>query len=402
MADISEENLDNIYETIKDLKAKKRGQHMDNIIESTEKNYGWTEETTRVVINKMEGMNLLKTILYNNKLVYRIIEASICLDDDRLSETSKDTEIEINEVTSDSVDIKTMINELEDLREFKLFACKRLSNLQEQIDAMNFKFQSNNKNLARDIPDEHYREMLDGKEAMIKVLSEDIYFLREENTKLISMICDKHCSMTEKTSQKIANELESNSYGGTTKQKLIIEKRLDSKCVNSSRNNLPSMKSNKTLINSQSSTPINKNTEVTNTTRNRNKSSNQISNTTNNQISNTTNNQKAERKMIVVLGDSIVKNLTDKGLSKSHDVKVKANPGCNTEDIIDFINPIIRRKPDLIIIHSGTNDLTNEINTMNKVKKIVKIFKDLPSKNSIKLGFSGIIHRKDRDVKKEI
>ena len=54
-------------------------------------------------------------------------------------------------------------------------------------------------------------------------------------------------------------------------------------------------------------------------------------------------------------------------------------------------------KPDCIIIHIGTNDITNGINSLNSVKEIVKNVKKC-SPNT-KVVFSSMLPRKD---KKEI
>ena len=55
-----------------------------------------------------------------------------------------------------------------------------------------------------------------------------------------------------------------------------------------------------------------------------------------------------------------------------------------------------------MLVHTGTNDLTNSVNTMSKVRKIVKAVEEMDGNNEIKLGFSSIIVRKDRDLEKEI
>ena len=60
----------------------------------------------------------------------------------------------------------------------------------------------------------------------------------------------------------------------------------------------------------------------------------------------------------MVVGDSLVKYLRREDLSsKKNDVKVITHPRSTTEDILDYIKPIARRKPDTLIIHTGTNDL---------------------------------------------
>ena len=50
--------------------------------------------------------------------------------------------------------------------------------------------------------------------------------------------------------------------------------------------------------------------------------------------------------VIIIVADSIVKYLTVPGISKKNHVKVKTNPGATFENIINYIKPSIRRKPD--------------------------------------------------------
>ena len=61
---------------------------------------------------------------------------------------------------------------------------------------------------------------------------------------------------------------------------------------------------------------------------------------------------------VIIVGDSMIKHLTGPGISKKNHIKIKTNPGATTEDIIDYIKPSIRKKPDFLLVHSGTNDLT--------------------------------------------
>ena len=55
--------------------------------------------------------------------------------------------------------------------------------------------------------------------------------------------------------------------------------------------------------------------------------------------------------------------------SQNNNVKVITHPKSTTEDMLDYIKLIARRKPHTLIIHTGTNDLTNGINTMKNVRK---------------------------------
>ena len=72
----------------------------------------------------------------------------------------------------------------------------------------------------------------------------------------------------------------------------------------------------------------------------------------------------------------------------------KKNPCCTTKDIVDYIKPIIRRKIDIILFHTGMNDLTNNVNAMSKITKIVKSVVEMDGNKNINLGFSSIIVRK--------
>ena len=59
-------------------------------------------------------------------------------------------------------------------------------------------------------------------------------------------------------------------------------------------------------------------------------------------------------------------------LSKQQQVKIQNLPGGTSETILDEVDTLVADKPDCIIVHAGTNDITKGINSLNSVKKIVK------------------------------
>ena len=61
--------------------------------------------------------------------------------------------------------------------------------------------------------------------------------------------------------------------------------------------------------------------------------------------------------------------VNEKWLSKSYNVKVKNYPGATSEDILNKISDLLKVKPDCSLVHVGTNDLTNNMNLLNPVKK---------------------------------
>ena len=98
----------------------------------------------------------------------------------------------------------------------------------------------------------------------------------------------------------------------------------------------------------------------------------------------------------------MVKHINGPGISKNDQVQEKTHPGATTEDIIDYTKPTIRQKPDIVIIHSGTNDLTKDVNTMNRVRKEVAAVKEIDTERKIKLDFSGIVARGDINKEEDI
>ena len=67
--------------------------------------------------------------------------------------------------------------------------------------------------------------------------------------------------------------------------------------------------------------------------------------------------QSIRRKEIIIPGDSILKQLQGHKMSGDSRVKVSSFPGCTTLDMKDNIKPLLRRNPDEITIHVGTNNL---------------------------------------------
>ena len=59
-------------------------------------------------------------------------------------------------------------------------------------------------------------------------------------------------------------------------------------------------------------------------------------------------------------------------LSKQQQVKIQNLPGGTSETILDEVDTLVADKPDCIIVHAGTNDITKGIDSLNSVKKIVK------------------------------
>ena len=67
---------------------------------------------------------------------------------------------------------------------------------------------------------------------------------------------------------------------------------------------------------------------------------------------------KFKKKVTVIAGDSIIKYLQGWRLSDTNNhVVVKSFSGATIEDMEDYLKPVIRKEPESIVLHIGTNDL---------------------------------------------
>ena len=85
-----------------------------------------------------------------------------------------------------------------------------------------------------------------------------------------------------------------------------------------------------------------------------------MDNYANDTIKETTNeNKKSVKKpRFIITGDSFLNGINEKGLSRDDRVKTKNFPGETTETILEEVEELIKNKPDTLIVHAGTNDLT--------------------------------------------
>ena len=132
---------------------------------------------------------------------------------------------------------------------------------------------------------------------------------------------------------------------------------------------------------------------------------NNISDNNNHQITNGNNkynhhdtpienliNDKA-RKEVIIIGQSMLNDIKNCGVSKSKKIEVLNFPGATSKEIVRKIDDVLNQKPESLIVHVGPNDLTNGINLLNNIKKIVTKTKQ-KNPNTV-LSFSNIIIRKD-------
>ena len=73
----------------------------------------------------------------------------------------------------------------------------------------------------------------------------------------------------------------------------------------------------------------------------------------------------------LVIGDSLLQGLNENRLKK-YKAKIRCLPGCKVDDLYDYSIPLLKKKPTNIIIHCGTNDISNKTAGMviNELKNL--------------------------------
>ena len=96
-----------------------------------------------------------------------------------------------------------------------------------------------------------------------------------------------------------------------------------------------------------------------------------------------------------IAGDSFLKHLNGRSMSGPNSkVQVSSFPGCTTNDMADHIRPIVRRKPDSIIIHVGTNSLRSSNSSRECADEIVDIGR-MVDHEGISVAISSLTARAD-------
>ena len=86
------------------------------------------------------------------------------------------------------------------------------------------------------------------------------------------------------------------------------------------------------------------------------------------------------------------------GLQKHNNITIKRHPGATSREIVDHVKPVICKKPDCMIIHAGTNDLTNRegVNIIKNLQMIIEETKQVSPDTT--LVISSFVMRRDQQA----
>ena len=87
---------------------------------------------------------------------------------------------------------------------------------------------------------------------------------------------------------------------------------------------------------------------------------------------------------------------------RSSSIKIRSHSGATNEDLIDYVRPTARKKSKMMVIHSGTNGITNNVNTLQKIRKVINAIKENDGNDETEIVLSSVFHRDDQDVEDEI
>ena len=292
-----------VFETLEDLKKKRKGQYHENIVSHIKSNHGWADDLINKVLLDMISKELIRTVTVNQKTSYRSVKNDMAF----FTESST-----TNVSTVTTSDYKESFEALEqDFIDFKMFVTKELSELKE-----------------------HSFSNKSTETSEITLLREHIKCLEQQ----------------------------------WNEKQLII----DGLIMNMNQAPCSPMNiSEKTTGNGEAKSP---------------------QNTPNVSLKIKAKPKKAKKKVFVV-GDSLLNGINEKGF-KDQNVYIKAHSGATSSDITHYIKPIIHKKPDIIIVHCGTNDIPKDIKTVDNLKMMDDYIKS--NSPDTKLVISSLIARKDK------
>ena len=331
------------------LKNRKKGLNYDNVIEECVEQLNWNEERTKNAIEIGERQKWLEEIMFRGKLSYRLNidnnanNEQIVVKDYVKNAVSQTEDLNIN---SYEILMNTVKNLSGDYEDFKKFVFSEISNIKSVKSPAKTDF----------MPTSDKEETL-----LVSVLRGQIRSLErqlDDKQRIIESLLN--CQQNFVRGVSSVNVGQTNSCENTD-----ITRDIKFKSTNNSNKaikinvdaNDHMGKANDERISIKSNNSVNINDHKGKANEERAVISN--------------NNNTNCKKNIVIVGDSIINNIDAKGLGKNHNIKVRSYGGATTRDMVDHIKPSLRSKPDVIIIHAGTNDLTKEEKTTINLQNIV-------------------------------
>jgi hypothetical protein len=110
----------------------------------------------------------------------------------------------------------------------------------------------------------------------------------------------------------------------------------------------------------------------------------------------------ANKLRISMVGDSMLGGLQARhhqlkptgGLISNHHLDVVSHGGKTTEDMVDYVKPVLRRAPNKLIVMTGTNDIRAGVDTLSHAKNLIDTVK--ATSPTTQLALTEICIRRDK------
>ena len=376
-----------VINIIRELKRKKRkGKIERQLVINAAKEDGINMEALDYNLERLINQNYVTVIKNNKSLFYDLNSSMITRDFDTEIEETKDGKDK--QTKDEGINIISLSNDLSDL---KKFVCEELERFSVMKDPSN----QNPKNFESS--------------SLYEQMQKEILFLREEicsKNKIINIILDDRKAVNSLMRDgkdfpykpvdvnNVRNEFKNTDYNSNT---FIKPKKPSQR--NKSYNN-------KTLTTlNLRSIPINNRFEslyiTDDTTDDNDNHLNDRKSELNNRKRDNGNrkNTRARKRTTVILGDSMVSRVEGWRIGKklrNQKVIVKSFSGATIDDMKDYINPSIKRKPDNIILHCGTNNLSKGKSVEDTANEIIDLALSIKTSEN-EVVISSIISRADND-----
>ena len=338
--------METVIEASEVLRKMNKGRYREKILEFCLSKHGLSQESTNAALDEAIKQKKMYTSVVHGKQSYRKYDDKICIEDDKESCYTQTDPTTQNDCISKQ-DFERFLTDFEDFK--KYIHCEMLSIKADEASRQKPK----NPPISPD----------GDCEALVRTLNERIMSLERQ--------------------------LHEKQY--------VIQKLFEGPKQNqkTSFHEIPREHNNNTSQTSPNEEQKRKPTTIKDTNKG-------DASTNSKQHQNQTNNTRTKlkngsiRKSIAIVGDSILNGIHEEGLQKAHNVRVKPHSGATTTDIVDYLKPVIRKKPDCMIKHAATNDLTSkeEIDTLANFNTIIEnIRKESPE---TVIALSNVVTRKDK------
>ena len=310
---VETKNLKKVLDAISKIKKKKEGQYEEKIIQLCVEEFDLNKEEVLTSLKKAVDDRMLKIVNKNTKNSYRIVQETH-LDDDCVIHSQIDETLASTDVVKDlSIMLdKTSHDDLTKLaNEFRLFKAE----MQQQITSLRGHFLEIQKDthLPKSAPNLDFSALSHGSEHAIQNGMVNKNYDDDNNSVFVINLVKDRISLLER------QLIEKNSIID-----FLVKHQMSPVAACSG------VDFENKVLNSESAEVV-KNGSLPNN-----------------------NIGKGDRKKVIILGDSLLNGINEKGLSKRHDVKIVNKPGATSERLLlEELDNLIKYQPESVIIHAA-------------------------------------------------